>query len=118
MKLLEFLNNHYKVTRDADNEFDSIEELKAEIGDQEVDDLIIEFAEEQDSYEPRVFLINYDNNSEAFDNIKNPSDEEFMDEAELQGTVFTLEGFVTHFNMSYSKINQETDSIRIISVPV
>ncbi len=69
-------------------------------------------------FEPRVFLINYDKNSEAFDNIKNPSDEEFMDEAELQGTVFTLEGFVKHFNMSYSDINQETDSIRIIHVPV
>jgi hypothetical protein len=68
--------------------------------------------------EPRVFLINYDKNSEAFDNIKNPSDEDFMDEAELQGTVFTLEGFVKHFNMSYSEINQETDSIRIINVPV
>jgi hypothetical protein len=68
--------------------------------------------------EPRVFLINYDKNSEAFDNIKNPSDEDFMDEAELQGTVFTLEGFVKHFNMSYSEINQETDSIRIIPVPV
>jgi hypothetical protein len=69
-------------------------------------------------FEPRVFLINYDKNSEAFDNIKNPSDEDFMDEAELQGTVFTLEGFVKHFNMSYSEINQETDSIRIINVPV
>jgi len=68
--------------------------------------------------EPRVFLINYDKNSEAFDNIKNTSDEDFMDEAELQGTVFTLEGFVKHFNMSYSEINQETDSIRIINVPV
>lgn len=68
--------------------------------------------------EPRVFLINYDKNSEAFDNIHNPSDEDFMDEAELQGTVFTLEGFVKHFNMSYSEVNQETDSIRIIPVPV
>ena len=68
--------------------------------------------------ELRVFLINHDKNSEAFDNIKNPSDEDFMDEAELQGTVFTLEGFVKHFNMSYSEINQETDSIRIINVPV
>ena len=68
--------------------------------------------------ELRVFLINYDKNSIMFDNIKNPSDEEFMDEAELQGTVFTLEGFVEHFNMSYSEINQETDVIRIIHVPV
>lgn len=68
--------------------------------------------------EPRVFLINYDKNSEAFDNLHNPSDEDFMDEAELQGTVFTLEGFVKNFNMSYSEINQETDSIRIIPVPV
>jgi hypothetical protein len=68
--------------------------------------------------EQRVFLINYDKNSEAFDNIHNPSDEDFMTEAELQGTVFTLEVFVKHFNMSYSEINQETDSIRIINVPV
>jgi hypothetical protein len=68
--------------------------------------------------ELRVFLINHDKNSEKFDNIKNPSDENFMDEAEKQGTVFTLEGFVKHFNMSYSEINQETDSIRIINVPV
>lgn len=67
--------------------------------------------------ELRVFLINYDKNSIMFDNIKNPSDEEFMDEAELQGTVFTLEGFVEHFNMSYSEIYQ-ADSIRIIHVPV
>ena len=68
--------------------------------------------------ELRVFLINYDKNSETFDNIKNPSDEDFMTEAELQGTVFTLEGFVRNFNSSYSEINQETDSIRIIPVPV
>lgn len=67
--------------------------------------------------ELRVFLIKYDKNSLTFDNIKNPSDEEFMDEAELQGTVFTLEGFVKHFNMSYSEIYQ-ADSIRIIHVPV
>jgi len=68
--------------------------------------------------EARVFLINHDKNSEKFDNLRNPSDEDFMDEAELQGTVFTLEGFVKHFNMSYSDINQETDSIKIIPVPV
>ena len=68
--------------------------------------------------EPRVFLINYDKNSGTFDNLHNPSDEDFMTEAELQGTVFTLEGFVKNFNMSYSEINQETDSIRIIPVPV
>ena len=68
--------------------------------------------------EPRVFLINYDKNSGTFDNLHNPSDEDFMDEAELQGTVFTLEGFVNNFNMSYSDINQETDRIRIIPVPV
>ena len=68
--------------------------------------------------EPRVFLINYDKNSGTFDNLHNPSDEDFMTEAELQGTVFTLEGFVKNFNMSYSEINQETDTIRIIYVPV
>ena len=68
--------------------------------------------------ELRVFLINHDKNSEKFDNIKNPSDDDFMNEAEKQGTVFTLEGFVKHFNMSYSDINQETDSIKIIPVPV
>lgn len=68
--------------------------------------------------EPRVFLINYDKNSGKYDNLHNPSDEDFMDEAELQGTVFTLEGFVNNFNMSYSDINQETDTIRIIPVPV
>ena len=68
--------------------------------------------------EPRVFLINYDKNSGTFDNLHNPSDEDFMTEAELQGTVFTLEGFVRNFNSSYSEINQETDSIRIIPVPV
>ena len=76
------------------------------------------FDKKYSSVEPRVFLINYDKNSEAFDNLHNPSDDDFMDEAELQGTVFTLEGFVKHFNMSYSEINQETDSIRIIPVPV
>lgn len=68
--------------------------------------------------ELRVFLINHDKNSEKYDNLRNPSDDDFMDEAERQGTVFTLEGFVNHFNMSYSAINQETDSIKIIPVPV
>lgn len=64
--------------------------------------------------EPRVFLINYDTG--LFFRIENPSDEEFMTEAERQGTVYTLEGFVKAFNLK--DINTNHDTIRIIDVPV
>jgi len=64
--------------------------------------------------EPRVFLINYDTG--LFFRIQNPSDEEFMTEAERQGTVYTLEGFVKAFNVI--EINTNHHGIRIIDVPV
>ena len=67
--------------------------------------------------ETRVFLINYDKNSDEYDNLTNPTDEDFMNEAERQGTVFTLDTFANYFNQSYSLVNQDTDSIRIIQVP-
>ena len=67
----------------------------------------------------RVYLVNYRLNSDEFNWSKGePTDEQFMNEAELQGTVFTLEGFVDTFNVHHSEVNQETDMIRIIQVPV
>lgn len=77
------------------------------------------FDKKYSSVEPRVFLIDCNKNSEAFNGINGEvTDEEFMDEAERQGTVFTLEGFVYNFNRNYSIINQKTDSIRIIQIPI
>ena len=72
------------------------------------------FDKKYSSVEPRVFLINYDIG--LFFRIENPSDEEFMTEAERQGTVYTLEGFVKAFNLK--EVNTNHHAIRIIDVPV
>lgn len=116
MKLLNYLNNHYKETRDTDVEFDSIEELKAEIGEQEVDDVIIEFAEEQDNYETRAYVINVEHERVQDMDVMDFTDDEFITEAETQGRVYTLAGFQKAFNDN--EINSFTDVILFREVPV
>jgi predicted RNA-binding protein with EMAP domain len=44
------------------------------------------------------------------------TDEQFMDLAEKEGSVYTLESFTQDFNNSY--IDSNVDKIRFISVPV
>ena len=66
--------------------------------------------------EPRVYVI--DTNDERVDDIDllELTDEEFMFEAEEQGRIYTLEGFTEAFNLE--EINSSLDVIRIIQVPV
>lgn len=66
--------------------------------------------------EPRVYVI--DTNDERVDDIDilELTDEEFMFEAEEQGRIYTLEGFTEAFNLE--EINSSLDVIRIIHVPV
>jgi hypothetical protein len=67
--------------------------------------------------EPRVYVINV--NDERVADIPDTDEltnEEFMFEAEEQGRIYTLDGFVNAFN--FEEINTNTDVIRIIYVPV
>jgi hypothetical protein len=62
--------------------------------------------------ETRVYVINTDiQTSSIF--YKRMTDEEFMDEAELQGTVYSLEGFVTAFNNE--EVDTNSDVIKTIT---
>lgn len=62
--------------------------------------------------ETRVYVINTDiQSSNIF--YQNMTDEEFINEAELQGTVYSLEGFVTAFNNE--EVNTDTDVIKTIT---
>jgi hypothetical protein len=69
--------------------------------------------------ETRVYLINNGMTTDEFDEIpfNEVTDEQWMDEAERQGSVYTLDVFASEFN-SNNEINQDTDSIRFIEVPV
>lgn len=59
----------------------------------------------------RVYLINL-NNVDLNDHYQALTDEQFMDIAEQEGTVYPLKGFADAFNLS--TINTESDVIRII----
>jgi hypothetical protein len=60
----------------------------------------------------RVYVINTDiQRSSIF--YKRMTDEEFMDEAELQGTVYSLEGFVEAFNNE--EVDTNSDVIKTIT---
>ena len=74
------------------------------------------FDKKYSSVEPRVYVI--DTNDERVDNVDllELTDEEFMFEAEEQGRIYTLEGFTEAFNLE--EINSSLDVIRIIQVPV
>lgn len=61
--------------------------------------------------EPRIYLINL-NNVDLNDHYQDLTDEEFMDIAEQEGTVYSLKGFTDAFNLS--TINTDSDVIRII----
>lgn len=54
--LLEYLNDHYQQTRFSEVNFDSIEDLRDEIGDGEVNDIIDDYSKYQ------IKLKNYENN--------------------------------------------------------
>lgn len=62
--------------------------------------------------ETRVYVINTDIQSSGVF-YQRMTDKEFMDEAELQGTVYTLENFVNAFNNE--EINTDTDVIKTIT---
>lgn len=68
--------------------------------------------------ETRVYVIKDGETSEEFDEIPTNeiTDEQWMDEAERQGYVYTLEGFSIAFNGE--EVNTATDVIRFIEVPV
>lgn len=63
-------------------------------------------------FETRVYIVNVDN----YEFDTNPiewDNEKFISEAEIQGTVYSLQGFADNFNSSES-ISSFTDVIRII----
>ena len=62
----------------------------------------------------RIYVIDIDNYEFDTPPIK-WNDGKFMSEAEIQGGVYSLEGFEEAFNSGY--INSETYFIRIIGVP-
>ena len=62
--------------------------------------------------ETRVYVINTDIQSSGVF-YQRMTDEEFINEAELQGTVYTLENFVNAFNNE--EINTDTDVIKTIT---
>ena len=74
------------------------------------------FDKKYSSVEPRVYVI--DTNDERMDDVywEELTDEEFMFEAEEQGRVYTLDGFAKAFNSE--EVNTFTDAIRFIQVPV
>lgn len=59
----------------------------------------------------KVYLIDVDKTGK---NVMGFSDEQFMDEAEEQGTVYSLVGFQNAFNGQ--AVNTSTDCIRILTV--
>jgi hypothetical protein len=64
--------------------------------------------------EIRVYVV--DTYNYEFDTSpKTWDDEKFMNEAEIQGKVYTLQGFQEAFNLE--EINSAIDVIRIINVP-
>ena len=71
------------------------------------------------NYELRVYAYDVEETDNDFHliPIKDITDEEFMEEAERQGRVYTLNGFEKALNENGS-INSTTDIIRFIYVPV
>lgn len=69
--------------------------------------------------ETRVYLVDVTLTEEGVtDDDYLIEDEYFMNEAERQGTVFTLTGFQSQFNDDVFKINNNTHYIRFINVPL
>ena len=65
--------------------------------------------------EVKVYLINLDDwKVEDMDNLLELTDEEFMNESERQGKVYSLKGFQKAFNLE--EVNITTDQMRIIEV--
>jgi hypothetical protein len=114
MTILQYLNFHYKQTRESDTKFNSIEELRDEIGDQEVNDVIDDYSKQD--FETRVYVIDVDDDRVEDVDVPTLTDEEFIFEAEEQGKVYTLTGFAEAFNNE--EINSHTDFIRFIEVAV
>ncbi len=71
------------------------------------------------NYELRVYAYDVEATDENFEliPIEDITDEEFMEEAEKQGRVYTLKGFEKALNET-GEINTNTDIIRFIQVPV
>ena len=69
--------------------------------------------------ETRVYVYDVEATDENFEliPIEDITDEEFMEEAEKQGRVYTLKGFEKALNET-GEINTNTDIIRFIQVPV
>jgi len=63
--------------------------------------------------EKRFYLVNVNNTVDLIDEYK-LSDEDFMSEAERQGTVYTQDSFVEAFNDNY--VSADTQYLRIIDV--
>lgn len=69
--------------------------------------------------ETRVYLVNVGLTEEGVTNEDYLlEDEFFMDEAERQGTVFSLNTFASQFNNDEIKINNNTHYIRFIDVKI
>jgi len=65
--------------------------------------------------ETRVYVVDT-YNYEFDDTPENWEDEKFISESEIQGRVYTLQGFQEAFNLE--EINSSIDVIRIINVPI
>ena len=119
MKILQYLKLHYKQTRESTYEFKSIDELCDEIGYQEVIDIITDFDNQQ--LETRVYLV--DTTLDDYDDLptfrNDCTDDEFIEYAEREGRIYSLETFTNKFNGRESiAINFNADMIRFIQVPV
>lgn len=119
MRLIQYLNLHYKQTRESDTKFNSIEELRDEIGDQEVNDVIDDYYKQD--LETRVYIV--DTCLDDYDDLptfrNDCTDDEFIEYAEREGRIYSLETFAKKFNGRESiAINFNTDMIRFIQIPV
>lgn len=77
------------------------------------------FDKKYSNTETRVYVYDVEATDENFEliPIEDITDEEFMEEAEKQGRVYTLKGFEKALNET-GEINTNTDIIRFIQVPV
>lgn len=66
--------------------------------------------------ETRVYVVNYNETEDEDLNIRALTDEDFMTEAERQGTVFTLETFQNQIN--HHDFYMDESYIRFINVPI
>lgn len=83
----------------------------------QIDDLTQNLTNEHLDYmtETRVYIVDVDN-YEFDESPKQWSDEKFMSEAEIQGNVYSLQGFQNAFNNE--EISTAIDVIRFINVPL